>query len=177
MNQESKPRKLIEAMKELNLLLKRMETNTHRINQYASLVSTERPVFGTEAEQSQEVSRLIQANMDLADNYLNIKRSIDLTNLQTRVAFDGREYTISDLLVLKRKLQTMILGTYQALNDNVAVARAHQLVRVSGDPAVQVVRCYDESRKHKELERWQTMFHEVDSRLEVVNATTDLITE
>jgi len=77
--------KIIEALKELKLIIKKIEKNADNITQYSSLVSTERPVFGSETDQKNEVSSLIQANKDLMVRYIDLKIRIDRTNMETKV--------------------------------------------------------------------------------------------
>lgn len=168
--------KLIEGMKHLRLLEKRMVSNYQRVNQYAAMISNERLYFDDDKAQSKEIQGLIQANMDLVTEYLKIKRHIDLTNLQTVIDFEGKRYTIADLIVLKRKLQPFITTTYESLNDTNAMGRIRTMQR-TGDVPLTVLRFYSENEKHENLRKWQDMFHSIDSRLEVVNATTELITE
>jgi len=171
------PVKLIEGMKHLRVLEKRMGQQNQRINEYAALVSTEKPHFNNETAQKKEVQQLIQSNMDLVEEYLRTKRAVERTNLATVVAMGKKKYTISDLLVLKRNLEPLVTKTFEALNDRMAQVKMTQMQRVSGDQVITINRMYDEAEKWKQLRYWQELFHEIDSRLEVVNATTDLITE
>lgn len=182
------PKKLIEGMKTLRVIEKRMDANTERINQYACILNTERPHFKDEAEQQKEIGKLIQANIDLSIQYLGIKRQIELTNLHTDIKMDGKAYSIADLLIMKRKLGRLIMDTYHALNDDTAKARMRQMGPMgriaergggSGlvDPSIQLVRLYDENDKHEQLRKWDDLLNEIDSKLEIINATTDLVDE
>jgi len=48
--------KLVEAMKKLQIITKRMDSNTKDITRYSSIMSNERPEFGSEEEQKKEVT-------------------------------------------------------------------------------------------------------------------------
>lgn len=63
------------------------------------------------------MASLIQSNNDLCAEYLRIKRSIGFTNLKVTVELHKRVYSISDLLLIKRKLADRMLATNSALND------------------------------------------------------------
>lgn len=169
--------KLIEGMKQLKVIEKKMTHNTERINQYASIVSSERPIFGTEVEQRKQVQSLIQANTDLAKEYLNIKKRVDLTNLQTRVTIGKETFTIADLLQIKRNVALLMKKTYQALNDKQAEARLMSVRSqpTGGDKPPRVDRMYDENAKYEGLQYWQGLEDEIETRLEVINATTELL--
>lgn len=168
--------KIIEGMKHLRLLEKRMDSNNQRINQYSAMVSNERPYFVDDEAQRKEINALKQSNKDLWQEFMLIKRHIELTNLYTIVELSGVKYFISDLLVLRRTLKTYIEDTFQSMNDKEAYYRLSKLQK-TGDTPLTVIRYYDENKKHEELNSWQELFNSIDSRLEVVNAVTDLMEE
>lgn len=167
--------KIIEAMKELKVILKRMNKNKELINEYAALPDNERLHFGSKDNQAKEIKKLIQANVDLANNYLNLKTRIEYTNLMTKVEIDGKEYTISEMLVLKRVLAKMLIQTFNALNDSQASMRVRSGSRSSSEKTPVIEKFYDETEKTSGQRKWDDLYHTIDSRLEVVNATTDLL--
>ncbi len=166
--------KLIEAMKELKLVEKRMEKNREQITQYSSGLSNEKEIFGSEQKQIDEVKSLLQANVDLFNRYLYLKRSIERTNLETKVEFSVGTYSISELLAIKRRLQHSVINTFKALNTQSAEARM-RTIKIPDNVEVKVVRYYREEEKNLLLKSWMEFFENIDGRLEVVNATTDLI--
>lgn len=167
--------KLIGAMKRLRVIEKRMQSNCTSITTYASSVSTEKPLFETESVQKKEVSSLIQANGDLLKEYLCLKRKIEETNLRTIVEIGGVDYAISDLLVIKRKLANNMVRTYRALNDEQGERRKGSAGAGPDGVRPHVVRFYDEKEKNEGLRKWQDLYDNIDSRLETINALTDLI--
>ncbi|HPE67028.1 MAG TPA: hypothetical protein PK849_12680 [Synergistales bacterium] len=166
--------KIIEGMKRLRVIEKRMESQRNAVTEYASKLSTEMPRFQTKEDQAKEVASLIQSNNDLCAEYLRIKRSIEYTNLKVTVELQGKAYSISDLLVVKRKLADRMVATYRALNDTVARDRLRNAPKFDGEtPKVEIL--YDERTKLDNIRKWQDLADIIDSRLEVINATTDLI--
>lgn len=165
--------KLIEALKQLKVVEKRMDSNSIKITKYSSIVSTERPAFENEEVQKTELKALTQANKDLLKIYLILKNKIDKTNLTITVSIDGVEYTINELLVLKRRLIQKMINTYQALNEEEAYDRFRKFA--SNDKEAKIVRLYNEKDKNENLNFWQNLRDNIDSRLEVINATTDVI--
>jgi hypothetical protein len=166
--------KIIEVMKNLKVIEKRMVANREKISKYAAIVSTERPVFDTESEQKKEVASLIQANMDLIVEYTKGKLLVDKTNAATIVEINGKSYSISELLLLKRKLAQEMIMTFGSLNDNQATMRLRNAQTVDGK-VPQVIRMYDERAKNEGTSFWQELYHTIDSRLEVINAMTDVV--
>ena len=166
--------KIIEGMKRLRVIEKRMESQRNAVTEYASKLSTEMPRFQTKEDQAKEVASLIQSNNDLCAEYLRIKRSIEYTNLKVTVELQKKEYSISDLLVIKRKLADRMVATYRALNDTAARDRLRNAPKFDGEtPKVEIL--YDERTKLDNIRKWQDLADIIDSRLEVINATTDLI--
>ncbi len=167
--------KIIEGMKELKLLRKKMNKNRELIQKYASQVSTEKTYFESKQAQTKEVKSLLQSNADMCATYMALKVKIEKTNLATEINFKNKTHTISELLMYKRVLGTEIIQTYKSLNSQ---AGDHSLrsrfAGVSGKDA-QIERFYSESEKNEQLEYWSDFIDSIDGRLEVVNATTDLI--
>ena len=173
---DEKEMMLVEGMKRLRVIEKRVGNNSAHISNYSSMVSTEKPLFETEDKQKKEISKLIQSNKDLLDEYLILKKRIEYTNLSVSVEMGGRTYAISDLLVIKRKLASMMINTYNSLNDR----QGQQRLRGSYSESTtgqrpHVVRLYKEEDKIEGLQKWQDLEDNIESRLEVINATTPLM--
>jgi len=175
----NEPMKLIEGMKKLKVLEKRIGRNTDRVIQYASAPSNEKPTFGDEKEQRKQVKELVQANVDLTTEYLHLKQRVDMTNLTTDVTIGKREYKLGDLLVLRRGLAKLMEKTYHALSPQYGDMRLQQMQRGAlqpGEKPPHTVRFYDETEKFEALQDWQSLQDEIEQRLEVINATTELVT-
>jgi len=171
---EIKQQMIVEAMKRLRVIEKRMAANCSDITRYSSMVSTERPQFESEEIQRKTVKSLVQANTDLVSEYLKLKKKIEFTNLMTEVEIGGIKYRISDLLVIKRKLAKMMQNTYSAMNPSDAEMRIRG-VRSPEGQTPSVIRLYSEEDRSKGLRLWQDLYDNIDSRLEVINATTPLL--
>jgi hypothetical protein len=170
--------KIIEGMKKLRVIEKRMVQNRDRISKYSSSVSTEKPLMNTEDEQRAEIKSLVQANHDLLKEYLDLKCRIERTNLDTKVEVAGFSGSISELLVARRKLALLMASTYEAMNDSEGSKKLSGYgMRSRGDDGARpdLVRFYDEREKNEGLRKWQDIYESIDSRLEVINATTDLV--
>ena len=166
--------KIIEALKELRLIEKKMTRNHGYIEKYSSMVSTEVPAFNTADEQRTKVASLIQENMDLARRKLELKAQIAYTNLMTYVSISGERWSLQNLLDLQRGVLHSIRDTYESLSDHSGQGRLRNAPTVEGRTP-QVVRLYDENTKLTELDKWDTIKEDISSRLEVINAVTDLL--
>jgi hypothetical protein len=176
--------KLVEALKNLKTIEKRVDKNCEQIQQYASAVSTETLPFETEERQRQEVSSLIQANHDLEKEYLKLKTAIEHTNLSTKVHIGERMHTISELITIKGAAKgkpgigRFRLKTHQALTPAPAMSRMQQLFNKQGGIDAQnppkVIPFYKEEDKNRQLKDWEEFMSQIDGKLEVVNAETEL---
>ncbi len=168
---QKRPMTLIEGMKEMKLILKKMQRNSERIGELSSLLSNERPKMESEDEQKKTVASLAQANKDLLRDYLVLHARVTRTNLETVVKIGGSEYTIDSLLLIRRKLADAMVLTYKAMSDKSATAR----LRNQSDQ-VTVVQMFDEKTKAAEIDFWLDFKEQIDPRLESVNAITVLLT-
>lgn len=171
--------KLIEALKNLKTIEKRIDKNCVQIGEYAAYVSVEGPTFETEERQRQEVVSLIQANADLAKEFLRLKTAIEFTNLNTKVTIGARENTISELITIRRTSGAFVTKTHSALTGKVALAKLQQVYQKQGginpaDPA-KIISLYSEADKNKTLRDWEEFYSAIDGKLEVVNAETELM--
>ena len=170
---------IIEGLKELKLIESKMKKNNEQIEKYSSILDNERPQFESESHQMQEVKNLVQSNKDLQERYLRLKAAIDRTNLSTKVKIDGqtKEYTIYELIIIKRKLGDLIKQTYTSMNTKQANGRLSITRSSLGGPSnsAKVVQLYDERVKNEALDAHENFMSVIDRRLEVVNAVTAII--
>lgn len=176
--------KIIECIKEFPLLIKRMDANTAKINQYASTTTLQEDMpFGTVEAQKKEVASLVQANVDLFERYMHLTRSLMLTNATTIVEIAGQKRSITEWLHIRGagKLSAIafekLTATYQGLNTNTANA---QLRQFSGkvdltEKSLQAIRCYDQKMVDEKAAEFLELRGIIDAKLEIVNATTDLV--
>lgn len=167
---------LIEGMKRLKVIEKRMESNMASITRYSSGIDTEKEAFGDEEGQKKEVAKFIQSNGDLMEEYMRIKLQIDMTNLQTRVVLEGTERCLTEWLILKRKMARMMENTFGSLNEQTGTMKLRDQRRIGAEDKVPMLkRYYDEDKKNASMRKWQDTYNAIDSRLEVINATTTLV--
>lgn len=170
--------KIIEALKELPLIEKKVKKNNEKIREYSSFGSHVGPAFDTQEQQNKEVDSLIQSNKDLIYRYMKIKHSLNLTNLKTDVTINGQTCTIADWIIWKQKTGQMFLSTYANLSTSIGEShiRIHQ-ANLQDGIQIGIVKCYSETFKNTNIDSIQDTIDKIDAALEMVNATTDLIEE
>ena len=95
--------KIIEALKRIKMLKKRMESNIQDIQKYSSGVSTERGYFESDEETTRVLQQLEQSTWDLWHEKIKLEQAIAITNIMTKIMVNGKEYTLHELLQLKRQ--------------------------------------------------------------------------
>ena len=138
------------------------------------MISTQVPTFTTVEEQRAKVHAFIQENIDHAYRKIDLKERINYTNLMTYVTLMGHRWSLQNLLDLQRGTLASIRDTYASLSDRTAQSGLRTAPTVDGR-SPQVVRLYDENYKLTKLDEWDNIKNEIDSRLEVINAMTDLL--
>ena len=167
--------KLIEGLKRLRIIEKRIKSQNADITRYASMINTERPLFETEDRQKKEVRSLIQSNIDLIKEYMSLKRKIELTNLGTFREMNGEKYSIADLLVIQRKTYEMGRSTFKSLNDSASQSRLVSIRHMASEGKTPVInRLYNEEDRIKGLKYWQDLYDSIGAILEIMNATSDV---
>lgn len=166
---------ITEALKKLRRIEKRILKNCVEIDKYSSLLSNEKPIFDTEAKQREEVEKLIQANGDLELEYCHIKARVDYTNLITYVQIGDDNRTIHNWLLVQRKTGALLSKTFGSLTTSEAKRNQHRYIGKDNTPTV--IRLYDENSKRTGQRKWEDLTDgQIEGRLEVINATTELAT-
>ena len=168
---------IVEGLKKLKRIEKRMARNSDEIQKYSSILSTEKPVFETEKKQREEVQSLIQSNIDLDAEYCRIKAMIDYTNLVTVVTIGEETRSIHSWLTLLRRTGGQLINTYRSLTTKEADSRQGRYRDTTTGLTPQVIRLYDENDKRNGMRKWEDLISgkEIEGRLEVINATTQLL--
>lgn len=164
---------IVGAIKELKVIKKRMMKNSTQITKYSSQPDAEKALCGDIETQKKEVKSLIQANEDLAKRFSDIHTALTYTNLIVHVNMDGKDYTIHELILMRRELHTLLGNTYKAMNDSNFDSTMRRQ-SYGSDGKVHVERFYDEKFKQNKLREIDDLYHAIDARLENVNATTNL---
>lgn len=163
--------KIVEGLKRLQSIERRIHLNNKNINKYSSIISCERPVFNTIEEQKLKLNELILENLELCQEYLKLKNRIDLTNNTILLTINDQSRTINEFLTLKRKIGNLIISTYENVNDSYSQKRFKDF---RGDN-IQIQQLYDENQKLNNINYWYDILEQIDGKLEVHNAITDIL--
>lgn len=168
--------KIIEAMKKVKANKEKIADLQARIGNVCANLSHETPVYGTET--AIKVREWLQSCDDITQDNVKLLCAIQRTNLATSVSIDigGKSVakTISEWVWRRREYAALDLVTWSKLTDR-------GLKEGSGNTStgvpfeVKIVRHYDPVKRDDMMGMYRAEPHAIDSALEVVNATTDLI--
>lgn len=169
--------KIIEGMKELSLISKKLTVIKENLSKYSSLLSCEKPIFDSEQEQRDEILKLIQSGKDLITRWIYIKTAIEHTNLITRIKVCGKRLTIAEALHWKRSMCQELEALYKCLTNTQSCAKLNNMMRgiTSLDNPITIVAMYDEKKKNEWINEHTEFIGSIDSTLEITNAITELI--
>ena len=167
--------KLIEALKKKKELLRKADDLRNKVSKYCAHMSFETPTY---PEQKKQVEEWIQSHHDVIKEIEHLQVSVQNTNLKTPVTIEigGKTVTkpIAAWILRRRELSQLDLSCWQKLTDRNLKEGVYNDSQQNKIDA-KITRCYDPVERDKKVELYRTEPTTIDSTLETVNATTDLI--
>ena len=168
--------KLIQAMKKLKDLNVKAEDLRGKVAQFCSDLTIETPTY---ADQRSKVAEWIQSHGDILKEILSLRVAIQRTNLVTPVTIelDGKQVTksVAEWIHRRRDLAKMELDIWSKLGDRNLKEQNVQTTPGGAVTEVRIRRYFDANERDKRREVYRSEPSVIDSTLEVVNATTELI--
>jgi len=153
---------ILEALKKIKHLDRKIEKTHKRISRWCSYVDTDNPLYD-----SGDVKRMLQSVEDLIRERNRLRHLIHKTNIATVVTFQHKEFTLDELLILR----TLTLPAKLA---SVTLLRRRE--KGFNDPKeAKVVLQYDPRERDKNIESIENTIDELDAFLDSVNITTNLV--
>lgn len=167
--------KLIEALKKIKELQKKAEDLRGLVKDNCARSSLETDKY---PEQGKKVAGWIQAHSDILKEILRLRIAIQKTNLETMVEIEIGEKVVKKSIAAwihrRRDLATEELKIWNCLTDRRITEG--QTKGPSGDVIdIKIVRFYDPTERDNKKSLYQSEPIIIDSKLEVINAITDLI--
>lgn len=176
--------RLIEAMKSVKHTLRKMEDLKKKVSMYCADLDCMQPTYGDANEQKKKVSEWLQMYHDLALKLTEIKRDIQNTNLNTpvtiKVGDDPVTRSIAEWVIRRREIIDLEVALYSVLSDRGLADKSLMTRSMLEDNKVKNARVrfyFDASERDKRLETLKTEKESIDTTLETINATTEVITK
>lgn len=171
--------KIIEAMKKIKDLQRKVSDIKTKINEYCVDFDFQDPVYGTVDKQTAQIKKWTQSCEDIIKQILNLRESIQRTNVGTQV-----EIAIGDKLVThsiagwihrRRDLAQLSASIYKTLNENKIQVAGVAKDKDGKEIALKRRVFFDPKTRDEKIELYTSEPAYIDSKLETVNAVTDLI--
>lgn len=171
--------KIIEGLKKEKELLRKFDDLKKKIGLHSAHLNTESPVY---ADQKKQVSEWIQSCKDILKDLQILRMRIYKTNIATKVSIEFKkgdkpftvERSIAEWIHRRMQLAEMEKSIYGKLTDkNLKEGTVQDSNGQKVD--VKIVRCYEPIERDKSLDLYSNEPITIDSKLEVVNATTNLL--
>jgi|SRR5215475_13024008 len=169
---------IIEAMKKVKANLVKLTELQNKIGLYSAHTSLEAASTPYGDKTYEKVDEWTKACESITQENANLRLRIQMTNLTTNVTIPlgGRDVTkpIAEWVLRRREYANLDFQTWARQTDrNLKIGQAPGS---QGTPVeVKLIRNYDTEKRDKKMEMYQMEPHEINSKLEVVNATTELV--
>ena len=167
--------KIIEALKLTKSLLVKAQDLRAKIKASCADLDYETPMY---PNQKAQVDAWLQAHYDIVKEIGRLKFLIQKTNLlvQVPIELDGKHVTksIAEWVVRRRELATLEAQAWGVLSDR--GLKEGTVMQSTGVPKeVRIRRYYDPTQRDTKLAALQAEPSQIDSTLEIINATTDIV--
>jgi hypothetical protein len=171
--------KIIEAMKRIKLNKEKVADLQAKIQANSANLNHETPVYKDDPKG--QIDSWLQTCTDLSQENVKLLCQIQATNLATKVSIEvepgkATEKSIAAWVWRRREYAPLDLKTWQAISDR-NLKEGYMPSTIAGQPPseVKIVRHYDPKVRDQRVGMYRSEPTLIDSALEIVNATTDLI--
>ncbi len=170
--------KIIVAMKEIKELSRKADDIRDKVSKNCALLDYETPVYGQ--DQRKTIDGWLQSYSDILKRIEFLRLAIQKTNLATEVEIEigGNvvKKTIAAWIHRRKDLAKAEAALWRTLNDRgLKESKIKSSVPGQPDTEVKIVRYFDPVRRDDMVNIFAGEPTMIDSRLEVVNAVTDLV--
>lgn len=150
---------VLQALKKIKHLSRKLEKNRARMQKWCSHLESEETMYDWE--------KLMQSCQDLVTEIAKLRHSLHLTNISEMVDFDGRTYTIDELIGMRTTVIPHRIVLWKSL-------RRREKGYHDAKEA-KVVTHFDFKKRDMEVDKLEDMLDDVDAILDHVNITTKII--
>lgn len=169
--------KIIEAMKKIKANKEKIADLQQKIMANSANLSFETPLY---PDIDEKINSWAQSCEDIGQENIKLLVAIQRTNLSTQVTIElgGKQVTknISEWVWRRREYAKIDLDTWSRMTDRNLKEGVSQ-TSVGTPLEVKIVRHYDPSLRDEKRNLYSSEPHVIDGALEIVNATTELITD
>lgn len=163
---------ILKGMHELTLIDEKIQKRKKELGDLCVRPSSKKAVYLT--NQTERVKRLEQSILDLAEYKYDIKAAIAQTCLNTRVTYEGVDYTLHKLVYYKQKGKAIINDLYRIISNADELVSNDVSRRTTSDSAIEVIRHYDPEKYAKDVEKHMNKMSSLEALLNQANIATSI---
>jgi len=164
--------KIIEALKAIKHLDRKIEKNLERIAAWCSYEldesNPEPPLYNAE-----DIAKMRQQITDWLYEKAKLRHLLHKTNIKTIVEFDGKTFNIDQLLIIKTMVLPSRLDMLKRLTRRNASSRRG--VFTDTEKKVKIVMQYDPKEREKEIDSIDNMSVKISALLDTLTLNTELV--
>jgi len=168
--------KLIEALKAVKELQRKAEDLRRKIALYCAHTNIEKSTY---ENQTEKISEWLQGHSDLLKEILKLRLAIQYTNLVAECSIDIGGKTVHKSIAAwihrRRDLADFEKEAWERLSDRGLKTGFLPSSQGAEPQKIEPVRHYNQEERDRHVDMFAEEPHLIDSRLEVVNATTELV--
>jgi len=165
--------KIIEALKAIKHLDRKIEKNLERIAAWCSYEldesNPEPPLYNTE-----DITKMRQQVSDWLIEKAKLRHLLHKTNIKTIVEFDGKTFNIDQLLIIKTMVLPSRLDMLKRLTRRNASSRRGSFA-LTEDKKVKIIMQYDPKEREKEIDSIDNMSVKISALLDTLTLNTELV--
>jgi len=167
--------KIIEALKKVQDLRRKTDDLAIKIATHCAHMNYETPVY---TDQKKKVEEWLQSYSDILKEILNLRVSIQKTNLEVEVTIEigGKSVTksIAAWIHRRRDLAKLECDIWKRLGDR-GLKEGVVTESTGTKKDLKIIRYFDPEKRDLKIDLFSSEPSLIDARLEIINAVTDLI--
>lgn len=156
----------------ISVALNRLKTLKSKISQTETYIGSCVTMYEDESPEFEYLNEL-KVRQGLVDEILKLKTSIQVTNSQTKVNFNGKRMTMTEVILLNAQVRSEMKFVMDQIAQNLDVSRFD--ARSKDDIKKVYAGGYDKATWRKRLAELESTKEELDILMANTNARTDLI--
>ncbi len=168
--------KILASLKSIKHLDRKIEKNKERISKWCSYIVEVREgeAAGEPVYNRSDLIKMVQQIRDWTAEKVRIRHALHITNMETKAEFDGKSYTIDELLLIQNVVIPTQIATLKLMR---RVEKGRSYMSSSSDPNVKswVELQYDPKERDQLVESHERDLEKLDEILDTLNIETDVI--
>ena len=166
--------KILSSLKRIKHLDRKIGKNKERISRWCSYIvevgegeAAPEPVYN-----KADIVKMVQRIRDLTTEKVRIRHALHITNMETKAEFEGKTYTVDELLLILNVVIPVQIETLKLMRRE---EKGHSYLHSDDKVKSWVVLQYDPKERDQLIENHERDLEKLDEILDTLNIETDVI--